>query len=338
MPIRNRSLQFPVLALALTLLLTAPASSYTFLFHTIDRAKPLELTFIARKDPGGLHSLNTETGGILRQRHAQRFAVVPAGSVVARLENTSLEYELEQSRLLHTQRERELQRATRLRQQGLISSEAFDDIELAYQTERLRRQFLQRQVDKTTVRAQSEFYVTQTFGSIGEYMAPGTPLVEGYDTANFSLSITLPPFYAELFPHMDFFRRKRDGSLSVLEQAGISPVRESSGALRITFPDTFDEVDLNETVRIVGRLHSDYATIPFAAVFLDEGQYAVYTHRDGHIEKVILDDVVIFSDRISFHNQRQLTNYLRSVTGVTRHSEIEDILNHQPDAIEIQVR
>ncbi len=318
----------------------AIAAARVAVFQQLDTAEPLRLSFVARKEPGELQTLRAEVAGVVTQLSLRRDQTLGRGDVAVRLTNATLQHEAAQARIELDRIAKEQLRVEQLRTQRAISDERYDEISARYASARKRMEYVEGQLAKTTVTAGVDFFVTRVLVSLGDHVPAYGALAEGYALHDFQLAIALPSSYQDLFSQMDFYLRAADGSLRLLHEPRLATMRAASGALQLIFPGEFTELVLNQSVHIEAHLHSGLVALPFQAVFPDgSGQYAVYTLRsDGSIERVVLVEPQVFSDRMSFRNTAGIGNYLVGVTGVNSHSEAEAILAESGDSLEIVVR
>lgn len=309
-------------------------------FQQLDTAEPLRLSFVARKEPGELQSLRAEVAGVVSQMALHRNQTLVRGDEAIRLTNATLQHDAAQARIELDRLAKEQKRVEQLRTQRAISDERYDEITARYTAARKRMDYLEGQLTKTTVTAGVDFFVTRVLVAVGDHVPAYSALAEGYALHDFQLAIALPSSYQNLFSQMDFYRRETDDTLHPLSESRLAVMRAPSGALQLIFPGEFPELALNQSVQIEAHLHSGLVALPFQAVFPDgKGQYAVYTlSPEGKIERVLLVEPQVFSDRMSFRNTARISNYLVGVTGMNSHSEVEAILAESADSLETVVR
>ncbi|MBM4265824.1 MAG: efflux RND transporter periplasmic adaptor subunit [Deltaproteobacteria bacterium] len=101
---------------------------------------------------------------------------VEADQVLATLAGAELEAKLAEAEAVFERSKRDEERARRLRDQGVISPQEFDELTSALDVAQARREVLAIQVEKTKVRAPFRGRIAQRLVDVGNYVRTGTTL------------------------------------------------------------------------------------------------------------------------------------------------------------------
>jgi membrane fusion protein (multidrug efflux system) len=117
-----------------------------------------------------------EVEGRLLEVKADLGDQVEADQVLATLAGAELEAKLAEAEAVFERSKRDEERARRLRDQGVISPQEFDELTSALDVAQARREVLAIQVEKTKVRAPFRGRIAQRLVDVGNYVRTGTTL------------------------------------------------------------------------------------------------------------------------------------------------------------------
>ncbi len=137
-------------------------------------------------------NLTTELGGIVRSLEFENGAQVEAGEVLARLDTKADEAQLSALRAARDLAESERDRLRRLRRQDSVSESELDQAESRFRQAAAEVEAQQARIDQKVLRAPFDGYLGIRRVDLGEYIAPGTPIVPLRAIAPIFMNFTLP--------------------------------------------------------------------------------------------------------------------------------------------------
>ncbi|MDZ7789199.1 MAG: efflux RND transporter periplasmic adaptor subunit [Xanthomonadales bacterium] len=137
-------------------------------------------------------NLTTELGGIVRSLEFENGAYVEAGEVLARLDVDADEAQLAALRAARDLAESERDRLRRLRRQNSVSESELDQAESRFRQAAAEVDAQQARIDQKILRAPFDGYLGIRRVDLGEYIAPGTPIVPLRAIAPIFMNFTLP--------------------------------------------------------------------------------------------------------------------------------------------------
>jgi multidrug efflux pump subunit AcrA (membrane-fusion protein) len=121
--------------------------------------------------------LTTELGGIVRAIEFENGSYVEAGEILARLDVSTDEAELAALEAARDLAESEVERLRRLRAQRSVSESELDQAESRFRQAVAEVEAQRARIEQKTLRAPFDGYLGIRRVDLGEYIAPGTPIV-----------------------------------------------------------------------------------------------------------------------------------------------------------------
>lgn len=136
--------------------------------------------------------LTTELGGIVRAIEFENGSYVEAGEILARLDVSTDEAELAALEAARDLAESEVERLRRLRAQRSVSESELDQAESRFRQAVAEVEAQRARIEQKTLRAPFDGYLGIRRVDLGEYIAPGTPIVPLRALEPIYLDFTLP--------------------------------------------------------------------------------------------------------------------------------------------------
>ena len=241
-------------------------------------------------------SLSAAVSGRLVELHAKDGASVPAGMLLAKLDDSELRAQLKQAEsnlLLATQRE---QRTRALYQQGGMTQEDLEAAVANLQSAEANVEYIKAQIEKTEVRAPFAGKLGLVNISVGQWLNAGAPVAELSDVKKLKARFAVPQRYASSVKVGDRVTLKdqernveKKGKVTALD----ATISESSRTRQVVVT-----VDNSSGKLIAGGYASitlqmktaqkSSTTIPAEALILDRDGAYVFVVKDGkaHIKHV----------------------------------------------------
>ncbi len=237
-----------------------------------------EDAMVVAKVSGEVESISVEEGDTVR-----------AGQVLARLDGDRLRLEMERARANLAKLEQEYKRNTQLKERGLVSATAFEDIK--YEMDALRAAFnlARLEVSYTEIKAPVDGVVAQRFIKVGNTLAVNDPVfhITGLDPLIAYLHVPEKEFRklaagqsAEV--RVDAIPDK--GFAGVIER--ISPVVDpQTGTFKVTLNVTDPSGRLKPGMfgrfNVVYDRREDTLLVPRVAMVDDESEHALFVVENG---------------------------------------------------------
>ena len=241
-------------------------------------------------------SLSAAVSGRLVELHAKDGASVPAGMLLAKLDDSELRAQLKQAEsnlLLASQRE---QRTRALYQQGGMTQEDLEAAVANLQSAEANVEYIKAQIEKTEVRAPFAGKLGLVNISVGQWLTAGAPVAELSDVKKLKARFAVPQRYASSVKVGDRVTLKdqernveKKGKVTALD----ATISESSRTRQVVVT-----VDNSSGKLIAGGYASitlqmktaqkSSTTIPAEALILDRDGAYVFVVKDGkaHIKHV----------------------------------------------------
>ncbi len=241
-------------------------------------------------------SLSAAVSGRLVELHAKDGASVPAGMLLAKLDDSELRAQLKQAEsnlLLATQRE---QRTRTLYQQGGMTQEDLEAAVANLQSAEASVEYIKAQIEKTEVRAPFAGKLGLVNISVGQWLNAGAPVAELSDVKKLKARFAVPQRYASSVKVGDRVTLKdqernveKKGKVTALD----ATISESSRTRQVVVT-----VDNSSGKLIAGGYASitlqmktaqkSSTTIPAEALILDRDGAYVFVVKDGkaHVKHV----------------------------------------------------
>ncbi len=241
-------------------------------------------------------SLSAAVSGRLVELHAKDGASVPAGMLLAKLDDSELRAQLKQAEsnlLLASQRE---QRTRALYQQGGMTQEDLEAAVANLQSAEANVEYIKAQIEKTEVRAPFAGKLGLVDISVGQWLTAGAPVAELSDVKKLKARFAVPQRYASSVKVGDRVTLKdqernveKKGKVTALD----ATISESSRTRQVVVT-----VDNSSGKLIAGGYASitlqmktaqkSSTTIPAEALILDRDGAYVFVVKDGkaHIKHV----------------------------------------------------
>lgn len=241
-------------------------------------------------------SLSAAVSGRLVELHAKDGASVPAGMLLAKLDDSELRAQLKQAEsnlLLASQRE---QRTRALYQQGGMTQEDLEAAVANLQSAEASVEYIKAQIEKTEVRAPFAGKLGLVNISVGQWLNAGAPVAELSDVKKLKARFAVPQRYASSVKVGDRVTLKdqernveKKGKVTALD----ATISESSRTRQVVVT-----VDNSSGKLIAGGYASitlqmktaqkSSTTIPAEALILDRDGAYVFVVKDGkaHVKHV----------------------------------------------------
>lgn len=172
--------------------------------ETVASPKPVRLFEVQEQEPlqtrqfvGRVNALTTvdlafQVGGELVELPIQQGSVVPAGELIAALDPTDYQRQLEQAKVQYDQARRELERGRPLREKGFLTPSALDTLESNFELARVARDRAQRNLDYTRLHAPFDALISRRLIERFSSVQAGMPLVRVQDVTELRVQINVP--------------------------------------------------------------------------------------------------------------------------------------------------
>lgn len=148
--------------------------------------------FVGRIDAVSTVDLAFQVGGRVIELPVQQGQVIPAGEVLAQLDPADYQLALQQAEVQLTQARRDLERAKPLREQGILTPSAFDQLQTNYEIANVALQNAQRNMEYTRLNAPFDALVTRRLIERFSSVAAGTPILRVQNVSELRVHINVP--------------------------------------------------------------------------------------------------------------------------------------------------
>lgn len=148
--------------------------------------------FVGRIDAVSTVDLAFQVGGRVSELPVQQGQIVPAGEVLAELDPTDYQLALQQAEVQLEQARRDLERAKPLREQGILTPSAFDQLQTNYEIARVAIQNAQRNANYTKLNAPFDALVTRRLIERYSTVGSGTPILRVQNVSELRVHINVP--------------------------------------------------------------------------------------------------------------------------------------------------
>ncbi len=277
-------------------------------------------------------TLTFQVSGNLKERKVELGQAVKAGQVLARLYNPGLEpalasasARLDELATQLEQAERELERSSRLREKGVVSEQALeqitarrDGLQASVATARAAQAEARQMVAEATLKAPFSGRVVALMVEQDEFVAAGQPVIKLSSPAGREVEIRMPAYLLEqvavgdpvpVWSVQDRQRPPVAGRVAEVAQAGaergqLHPVLVSL-ATDAPGPGVGEPVEVGIAPDVVGQL-----TVPVLAVMRAGEGNSVFRVRDNvarrvpvTVQRIIGEQVVVSSDDLAAADQ-----------------------------------
>ncbi|WP_333606807.1 efflux RND transporter periplasmic adaptor subunit [Arsukibacterium sp.] len=148
--------------------------------------------FVGRIDAVSTVDLAFQVGGRVTELPVQQGAIVPAGELLASLDPADYQLAVQQAEVQLAQASRDLERGKPLREQGILTPSAYDQLLTNYEIARVSLENARRNVNYTQLTAPFDALVTRRLVERYATVAAGTPLLRVQDITELRVHINVP--------------------------------------------------------------------------------------------------------------------------------------------------
>lgn len=148
--------------------------------------------FVGRIDAVSTVDLAFQVGGRVTELPVQQGQIIPAGELLAELDPTDYQLALQQAEVQLEQARRDLERAKPLREQGILTPSAFDQLQTNYEIARVALQNAQRNANYTQLMAPFDALVTRRLIERYSTVGAGTPILRVQNVSELRVHINVP--------------------------------------------------------------------------------------------------------------------------------------------------
>lgn len=148
--------------------------------------------FVGRIDAVSTVDLAFQVGGRVTELPVQQGQVVPAGELLAALDPADYRLAVEQAEVQLAQASRDLERGKPLREQGVLTPSAFDQLQTNFEIARVALENARRNLDYTQLKAPFDALVTRRLVERFATVAAGTPLLRVQNINELRVHINVP--------------------------------------------------------------------------------------------------------------------------------------------------
>ena len=239
-------------------------------------------------------SVVAKVGGTVSAIYAEEGRAVRAGDALAKLDDTELRYDAEQTQANYDKKQQEFDRSKTLFDRKLISADAFDAVKYDLEVLKATNDIAKLNLDRTVLRSPIAGVVAKRLIKVGNTLTPNEPV---YVVTDFD------PLLAVLYVPENALARLKPGQPATLNAdalpgksftgkvARLSPVVDpQTGTFKVTVevrpaghqlaPGMFSRVSVTYDV------HKDALTVPRAAILTEDGESAVYVVKAGVAHRI----------------------------------------------------
>lgn len=148
--------------------------------------------FVGRIDAVSTVDLAFQVGGRVTELPVQQGQVVPAGELLAALDPADYQLAVDQAEVQLAQASRDLERGKPLREQGVLTPSAFDQLQTNFEIARVALENARRNLDYTQLKAPFDALVTRRLVERFATVAAGTPLLRVQNISELRVHINVP--------------------------------------------------------------------------------------------------------------------------------------------------
>ncbi len=148
--------------------------------------------FVGRIDAVSTVDLAFQVGGRVTELPVQQGQIVPAGDLLAELDPTDYQLALQQAEVQLEQARRDFERAKPLREKGILTPSAFDQLQTNYEIAKVALQNAQRNANYTRLMAPFDALVTRRLIERFSTVAAGTPILRVQNVSELRVHINVP--------------------------------------------------------------------------------------------------------------------------------------------------
>ncbi len=252
---------------------------------------------------------------------------VKAGQVLARIDYEMLKAQSEQAQAAFNLAQKTFARLQTLRSEELISQQQIDEVEAQVIQAESQLKIARANLNKSVVRAANGGVVARKFVEEGEYLGPGTPIVQVVDYRRIIVEAELAesqvdrvrkgdpvsvliPALGETFP----------GEVEVVLPASEPVTRTFKLRVKVKNADRRILVGMAAVLRLVVKTHHGVIVVPQEVVIEETGMRCVFIERDGLARRrevalgvvegsrVVITEGLAPGDRLVVMGQRSLVD------------------------------
>jgi RND family efflux transporter MFP subunit len=148
--------------------------------------------FVGRIDAVSTVDLAFQVGGRVTELPVQQGQVVPAGELLAALDPADYQLVVDHAEVQLAQASRDLERGKPLREQGILTPSAFDQLQTNYEIARVALENARRSLEYTQLKAPFDALVTRRLVERFATVAAGTPLLRVQNITELRVHINVP--------------------------------------------------------------------------------------------------------------------------------------------------
>ena len=148
--------------------------------------------FVGRIDAVSTVDLAFQVGGRVTELPVQQGQVVPAGELLAALDPADYQLAVDQAEVQLAQASRDLERGKPLREQGILTPSAFDQLQTNFEIARVALENARLNLDYTQLKAPFDALVTRRLVERFATVAAGTPLLRVQNISELRVHINVP--------------------------------------------------------------------------------------------------------------------------------------------------
>ena len=258
--------------------------------QTVKKELPVHrLTFPGNFEANREAKVSAESQGKVVQVFADVGQYVSRGQAVVQLDKSLLELQLKTVNIQIEELQADLDRYTKLAQADAVQGVKLEKVTLGLRSAKVQKETILEKINRTTVRAPFGGVVTMKFTEVGEFAAPGVPLIQVTDIGILKFTINVSEGELGLFQEgmtyeitPDIFPEKSMvGKVSLIgskaNRGGSYPVQFTVGNLDnlAVKAGMFGEVIHSTTIGEKGII------IPASAIVGDAQEPKVYLVKDG---------------------------------------------------------
>ena len=266
-----------------------------------------------------------ETAGRVSKLDADLGDRVKKGQVLARIDYAMQKAQRDQVQAGLDMAEKTHERIVALRADDLASQQQADEALTQVRNAKAALRIADLQLKRSTIRAISDGIVARKHIDAGEYVHPGTPMLQIVDYQTIVVSAQVPESVVARIPRaapvrvtVDALDREVEGRVHVVVPAAHPVSRTYELRVKVPNPDYAILIGMSVTVRVTTQVHENVVVVP-QDIVIESGQGrsvfvevdGVAVRRDVRVGPVEADRVMIveglgMGDRVVIEGQRTL--------------------------------